>query len=223
MQYYLSKYVGKYRIMAEIDQSTGDFCRDKRGNFNNENDIYIKCVDGIRVWYIGGDVLQVYIPSKRKGENLLKTFKKENVYSLIFDTETTDEEMLFKVNDGDLENIISYLKPYTNGASIQPFSPRNLKQGNKQQVKCLNSAQIEDFATISARIPSDGKFLLVQLNRQFIESILCEKLKMNRKEIMDEIKSLNMKQADYFCHKGFWNEYIEFLNEEINIRYGNQT
>ena len=31
MNYYLRKYVGKYRVIAEIDQRTGDFCRDKSG------------------------------------------------------------------------------------------------------------------------------------------------------------------------------------------------
>lgn len=29
MNYYLKKYVGKYRVMTETDQTTNDFCKDK--------------------------------------------------------------------------------------------------------------------------------------------------------------------------------------------------
>ena len=58
--------------MSEIDQRTNDFCRDKNGELNNPNDIYIKCADGIKIFHYGGDVLKVYIPSLQKGHNIVK-------------------------------------------------------------------------------------------------------------------------------------------------------
>lgn len=78
MAYYLSKYVGKYRLKAEIDLRTNDFCRDKRGNLNNNDDIYITCAQGVRVYYYGHNVLEVYVPSTGKGRNIVRQICYEN-------------------------------------------------------------------------------------------------------------------------------------------------
>ena len=77
--YYLSKYVKKYRVKSEIDKSTNDFCRDKHGELNNPNDIYIKCANDIKVFHYGGDVLEVYIPSLGRGHNIIKAIAEEQL------------------------------------------------------------------------------------------------------------------------------------------------
>lgn len=215
MQYYLSKYLGKYRIVTEINQATGDFCKDKRGLFCNDTDIFIKCANDVRIWHYGGDILQVYVPAKRRGLNMIEAIKEK-----AFDIETTDTELLFKIKDEDLDTVAKILKPMTNGANISPHSPRNLKREKKQQSIYMTSEQIEDFRGISARIPKEGKFLLIQINKKFIESFLSEKLGVTVKEISEEIKKLNIKQADYFCRCGYWDEYIKFLTGEVDKVYG---
>lgn len=73
MNYYLSKYVGKYRVVAAIDKNTNDFCRDEYGNLENDQDIWIKCANNIKVFYYGKSYLKVYIPSLGKGRNIIKT------------------------------------------------------------------------------------------------------------------------------------------------------
>ena len=72
MNYYLHKYVGKYRVKAAIDQSTNDFCRDEHGNLENNMDVWIKCANGIKIFHYGGSTLQVYIPSIGRGINIIK-------------------------------------------------------------------------------------------------------------------------------------------------------
>lgn len=216
MNYYLKKYVGKYRVIAEIDQRTGDFCRDKSGNYCNNNDIYIKCFKGTRIWYIGNRVLQVYIPSIKRGNNILKKIDPKYV----FDIEQTDEETLFKVKDKDIENIIEFLKPQTNGASISPFSTKNLKREKQPFVEVVNHTQNAVYEEIKAFLPKEDKLLIGQWNRCFIADFLTQKLEMNVDEIKADIKQKNMKQKDYFCHVGYWNEYVDFLKKEINNRYG---
>lgn len=220
MEYYLSKYVGTYRIMAEIDQKTNDFCRDKRGIYCNDNDIYIKCTSGAKIWHYGKDVLQVYIPSKRKGENLIKTFTKDGVINLIYDIEFTDLETLFKVKDDDLKRIINYLKPQTNGAKITPFSSRNLKKDNKSKIRYITDEQEEILSGVFSELSNEEKILIIKFNKKFIDDILCNKLNTTSKKITEEIKSMNTKQADYFYFKGYWNEYIEFVKKEINKAHG---
>ena len=48
----------------------------------------------------------------------------------------------------------------------------------------------------------------------------AKKLVMSADEIKADMKQKNMKQKDYFCHVGYWNEYIDYLKKEINNRYG---
>ena len=219
MNYYLRKYIGKYRVITEIDQSTGDFCRDESGNYCNNNDIFIKCFKGTRIWYIGNRILQVYIPSIKRGNNILK--KIDSKY--VFDIEQTDEETLFKVKDKDLENIIDFLEPQTCGASISPFSTKNLKKDKQPFVEVVNHTQNAVYEEIKASIAKEDKLLIGQWNRSFITDFLTKKLRMSIDEIKVDIKQKNMKQKDYFCYMGYWNEYIEYLKKEIENRYGCTT
>lgn len=216
MDYYLRKYVGKYRVSTEIDQSTGDFCRDESGNYCNNNDIFIKCMKGTRIWYIGNGILQVYVPSIKRRNNILKKIDPKYV----FDIEQTDEETLFKVKDKDLENIIEYLEPQRNGASISPFSTKNLKRDKQPFVDVVSKAQNAVYEEIKASIAKDDKLLIGQWNRSFIADFLTQKLGMSIDDIKTDIKQKNMKQKDYFCHVGYWNEYIEYLKKEIDNKYG---
>lgn len=217
MNYYLRKYVGKYRVITEIDQSTGDFCRDESGNYCNNNDIFIKCFKGTRIWYIGNRILQVYIPSIKRGNNILK--KIDSKY--VFDIEQTDEETLFKVKDKDLENIIDFLEPQTCGASISPFSTKNLKKNKQPFVEVVNHTQNAVYEEIKASIAKEDKLLIGQWNRSFIADFLTQKLRMSIDEIKVDMKQKNMKQKDYFCHVGYWNEYIEYLKGKVKEKYGN--
>lgn len=219
MNYYLRKYVGKYRVITEIDQSTGDFCRDESGNYCNNNDIFIKCMKGTRIWYIGNRILQVYIPSIKRGNNILKKIDPKYV----FDIEQTNEETLFKVKDKDLENIIDFLEPQTCGASISPFSTKNLKRDKQPFVEVVNPMQNAVYEEIRGFMPQEDKLLIAQWNRSFIADFLTKKLRMSIDEIKVDIKQKNMKQKDYLCCMGYWNEYIEYLKKEIENRYGCTT
>lgn len=73
MYNYIAKnYVDKFRVKAVIDQRTNDFCRNAKGELDNNNDIYIVCENGIQVHHWGGNMLWVYIPSIMRGHNIVK-------------------------------------------------------------------------------------------------------------------------------------------------------
>ena len=95
----MHKYVGTYRVKSEIDQRTNDFCRNDKGELENNQDIYIKCAKGIRIYHYGGGILLVYIPSKGRGRNIIKN---ESIKDFIFDIEETDSEVLFKFKDKNM-------------------------------------------------------------------------------------------------------------------------
>jgi hypothetical protein len=76
--YLIKNYKDKYNLMAEVDKSTNDFCRDKDGNLDNYSDIWIECQGNCRVFHFGGNVLQFYSPSLGRGHNILK-----NIYNSI--------------------------------------------------------------------------------------------------------------------------------------------
>jgi hypothetical protein len=249
MNYYLSKYVGKYRVKADIDQSTNDFCRDSNGNLENNMDIWIKCANGIKIFHYGGSTLQVYIPSIQRGRNIIRSiykdfinpdntkieekdieredgvqitresitildtdlFKKDIKNSrFIFDVEETDEEVLFKVMDKNLDKIIDRLKPQTSGASIRPFSNRNLPKNTNYP---YTSEQEMAYNSIIENL--DNKLEVGRLNNRFLEDVICKKAGRDLTFIKAEIKKKCMKVKDYIYDEGYENEYLEYLKKNL--------
>jgi mRNA degradation ribonuclease J1/J2 len=113
--YLIDKFKGKYSLQAEIDKSTGDFCRDKNGNLENYNDIWIECYGKGRVFHYGKNVLTYYCESKQRGKNIITAIN-ELDKDLIFDIEETDSEVLFKFKANNIEKIEQFIKPKTTSA-----------------------------------------------------------------------------------------------------------
>ena len=124
--------------------------------------------------------------------------------------------MFFKVKDKDLSKIINLLKPQTSGASISPFSPKNL---HKEKYQYTNE-QIRLYKEITDVIPESDKLLIGKLNNLFFSNILCKKLRMKIDEIKVDMKKEQLKMKDYIYAKGYEKEYLEFLRKEIYNRYG---
>ena len=75
---YLMKYKGKYRLKAPYDLNTNNFSRKLNGNYE-DIDVYISCSNGIKVFYAGKGILELYIPSLQRGHNILKQLYYENI------------------------------------------------------------------------------------------------------------------------------------------------
>ena len=88
--------------------STNDFPRKLNGNLE-DIDCYIDCLHGNRVFHYGRDILQAYIPSLGRGHNIIRAINETNP-SIIFDTEETDSEVLFKFKYCNSDKIIPLLK-----------------------------------------------------------------------------------------------------------------
>lgn len=175
-------------------------------------DIYIKCAKGVKIFHYGRDVLQIYVPSIKRGNNILNKIEQ----SIVFDIERTDFEVLFKIKDRDLNKIIDILQPQTSGANISPFSSKNLP---KRKESVLSSNQIEVYRSVIEKIPKDDKLVINQLNRLFLNNYVTKKLKLSSDEISAEMKKEQLKIRDYIYYKGFEKEYLDFLQKEISSRY----
>ena len=211
MSSYLSKYVGQYRVVAEVDQNTNDFCRDMRGNLCNDDDVYIKCKKGIKIFHFGRGVLQVYIPSLKRGNNILKAIEEESGSEFIINIERTDSEVLFKIKDKHLSNIIRHLNPVVTGANISPFSTKNLPK--KKNI--LTEEELEEYKKIVEPIIKTNPLIIRTTNIEFSKKI-GKRLKMNEGQIIADAKKEMVSLRDYFYLKGFKEEYLKQLKMKVH-------
>jgi len=91
MSGYMIKYVGKFRVNADIDLATNDFVRIKRGESKGKldpsfDDFYIKCKGGGKNYDTGGkirhfqsNILLYYCPSTARFKNILKKIYQDKI------------------------------------------------------------------------------------------------------------------------------------------------
>lgn len=232
MNYYLSKYVGKYRLKAIIDPYTNDFLRDYDGEFET-GDIYIKCNNDIQIKYYGKGTLICYVPSVMRGHNILKKmatelgfdletygnpFNYEKLYDDLISTKTlsyvseTDEEMVWKFKDKYLELMFKFITPQTYGASISPFSPKNLSTRDYE----IDSKDAKEYSDIMNSLDQKGKLAIGRFTVKFIKEVIPQnhrKYKNKDMEILMRKEQLRGKEYIHFI--GFWDEFIKYIKREL--------
>lgn len=235
MSYLISKYKGTYRLMTEFDKSTNDFPRDLNGTFG-DNDIYIKCSNKVKVFYVGKGIMECYIPSLGRGHNMLIKLSKEllNIDSSeFFKEETTsvdydklyqclidnniilnviesDSEVTFQFDNKLMEVIMPILQPSTSGANISPFSSKNLP-------KCsyiIPSEDLEAYKIISGKLDATDTLKLGHITNKFIKEMATRS--KNYDKIKVEMKKNCIKGKEYIHFSNKWKEYIKYLETEVN-------
>lgn len=112
--------------------------------------------------------------------------------------------------------IIHLLKPQTSGASISPFSRRNLSIGKGTNKYQYTNAQIEEYKKITDVLNKKDILVISRINDRFLAEIVCKKLKNNIQDIKSDMKKKQLKTKDYIYFMGFEKEYLRFLKEEID-------
>lgn len=197
-RYLKDKFMGKYRILAEYDQSTNDYIRDEKLNLDPSfGDLYIPCKNGGRVNHLERNNLQFYIPNLRKGRNIITKIAEAGMSDLIHDVVETDSEITFIFKSEYLNKLDKVLKPRTSGAGISPFSVKNLPKDHYKipsNDKEKYTKMIEDY--------TDSFSKLGKISREFVrKNNLKSDVRIGSKELI---------------HKsGKWDEYLEFLKERI--------
>ena len=232
LSYYLSKYVGKYRVKSIIDPITNDFPKDFEGNYESY-DTYIKCNNNIQIKYYGKGLLSCYVPSVGRGHNILKgvatelgldlnsygkQFNYEKLYDDLIDAKVisyiteTDEELLWRFKDKYLELMLKFITPNTSGASISPYSPKNLPIREYD----IPDKDIEEYRQILDSLGKKNMWILAKSTTRFIEEVVPEKHRKYRNKDMEALMRKEQLKGKEFIHfSGFWNEYIEYLKGEL--------
>lgn len=238
MSYYLSKYVGTYRVKSDIDMFTNDFPRDPLDRIE-QNDVYIACNKGSKIYHYGHGVMVAYVPSLGRGRNILKSIGKslgldiESYYlesskikqfdyerfykeleeqEIVFNIEETDSEVLWNFKDKNMNQVAPFLKPLTSGSSISPFSTRNLP-------KCKYSIpleEMEEYREITDRVPKEDILLIAKATRSFISEYLPNKYKEYAKVDMNKLMKKKCLKGKEFIHSlGVWSDYIKYLTKLV--------
>ena len=204
MNYLIKKYKGVYRLHTPIDQRKNVFPREIDNKYA-ENDCFIDCQFGNKVFHYGRDILQAYIPSLQRGHNIVKMIDP----NIIFDTEETDSEVLFKFKYVNSDKIIPLLKPKTSGAGISPFSSKNLP-------KTVYKIPDEDFIkykNIVSKIPQNEILRITHTSNDYLKSLVTKKNTWENIQADMRLKGLKLKE--YLHSIGKWDEYIKYLEENL--------
>ena len=201
------RYKGTYRLRTPMDEKTHNFPREYNGQFA-ENDIYIDCQKG-KIFHYGKAILQFYTNSLGRGRNIVKAINNDLGENIIHNIEESDSEVLFRFHSKYMEQLEPYLKPKTNGASISPFSTKNL-------LKTKYVIPDEDLVVYKELVQKLGQNRIIELTHKtndYIKSIATKKNPLDRIKADMALKGLSGK--NYIHSIGKWEEYIKYLEDNL--------
>jgi hypothetical protein len=209
---YLLKYKGTYRIKAAIDLRTNDFPRDEKGNYA-DNDIYIDCKHGNQIYHYGGKELVAYITSIGRGRNIIKKLKEMGKEDTIIKVIESDEEVLIHFNVKDIELFAELLGARTSGASISPFSVKNLPSDkpkyNKYEVPTEHKEQYDKMISLLKEWVTKQGLGLGKAYDKFYKDFG----KSVKVDLIAEANKTNYKVVHIICQKGLLNDAVNWLSK----------
>lgn len=227
MNHYLMKFVGIYRVLPELDLETHDIPRNANGTIDEDwDDIYIACYHGGKISVYGHDtngrvLLTAYIPSLKRGHLIIKALDEKRIEYNNY--EETDEEILFRFKSKDIHVVAELMKAKTMGASISPFSVKNLPKSNVE----MPLEKIQEYKSVIADIQNDDALYIHHTTERFLADILEKRLRKSDKSFSYKIdmkkKCMARQTKEYIYTSGFWDEYLAYLKKEINRYYKNLT
>ena len=225
MSDFLKKYVNTYRVKAHYDKETNDFPRSYDGNIDDTfDDYYIPCQKGGEIKHISYTSNLAYYNEKISSvykilKDLIKhelgveaatradVDKNINKLKLVYNIDLMDGEGWFEFKAENMPTLAKFLKPYTNGKSISPLSPKNLpKAAYEIPAKDMNAYKklinsISDETVVKMRT-------INEINSNFKQDILD-------KGFLTEQRKMALGFREYIHAKGLWGEYIDYIKKAI--------
>lgn len=221
MSYIVDKFKGKYRILPEYDIETNDVPRNEDGSIaDGYDDLFITCSFGNKIYYYGHGKFVAYIPSLGRGRNIIK---KLNEMSFdYFDYRESDSEVEFKFKTADMDTVAELLKAKTSGATISPYSLKNFPKAKIT----IPQDDLNQYKEVISKVSKENLLKIHRYTQEFLENILQKKLKKQDKtfDYKSDMKKLKMARLskEYIYSKNFWDEYLNFLNQKVNVLLGFQ-
>lgn len=241
----INKYKGKYTLKCEYDQEKIEFNRKLNGTYEDVDVYMQCANKCKIFYYGNRGTLQFYCPSLSRGRNIVREIygrfiNPDNVErvvtnidgtnitrtsykikdhdtllvdcnnnELIFDIEQTDSEVLFKFKYKYIDTLEEILKPSTISCNRSPFSNKNLPKSDYT----IPDEDLEDYTRIVRDIPKEDLIQLVHISNRFINSMAKTQKQIDA--LKEEKKKLRMKPKELIHYKGKWNEYLQYIKEEI--------
>lgn len=206
--YLIDKFKGKYRLLVEYNRNTNDFNR-KLNDTYEDCDIYISCQHGNKVFYYGNSILEAYIPSLQRGNNILKAIKQINPNIILY-TQKGDSEVIFRFKYSDSDQVIPLLKPRTSGASISPFSSKNLPKSNYT----IPESDLTEYKSVISDVPKNELLSICHTSNNFIKTLITKQNPIEN--IKADMKLKGLKGKEYIHSIGQWGNYINYLRKELS-------
>jgi hypothetical protein len=209
---YLLKWKGKYRLKAPYDLRTNEFPRDEKGNFA-DNDIYIDCKYGNQIYHYGDKELVAYIPSIGRAKNIIKKLKEEGKEDFILKVIWSDEEALIHFHVKNIELFAELLGARTSGASISPFSVKNLPSNkpklNKYEVPAEYKEQYDKMISLLKEWVTKQGLGLGKAYEKFYKDFS----KFVKVDLVKESINNNYKVVHVICQKGLIKNAVDWLSK----------
>lgn len=129
--------------------------------------------------------------------------------NIIFAVEETDSEVLFKFKYTDIDKLESILNPSTIACNRSPFSTKNLPKSDYK----IPSEDLDIYSNIIKKIPKNELIKLVHISQEFMKK--KAKTKKQITALYAEKKKLGMKPKEFCHYKGWWGEYVKYVQESI--------
>lgn len=222
IEYGILTLIGKYRVKAEVDTYTNDFPRTESGNIDPSfGDFYIPCASKSKIVDAFNGNLGMYIPSTARGKNVRSALVEKYGEDIIWNYEETSAEAMFLFKLKDIAKIATIVKPSASGASIKPFSVKNLKKGTYTIPQSDSDIYEEVIGVLPKRnITMQGKervmvdgLLINKITKGFDSTI--QKTKGKKYNIDAERKLSGLKGKSFIHSIGLWDKFIEYLRNEI--------
>lgn len=208
MANYLMKYKGVYRLRTPIDEQKKTFPREYNGLFA-ENDVYIDCEKGTKIFHFGKQILQAYIPSLKRGHRIIDDIKSTFYDGILTNIEETDSEVLFNFNAKHLNDFEPFLKPKTSGADRSPFSTKNLPKAKYD----IPESDLTKYKNVTSSVPKEDIIKISHVTKSFLES-LCNK-KYPIEKLKEDMALKCLKSKEYIHSINKWDEYLEYLERNL--------
>lgn len=109
-----------------------------------------------------------------------------------------------------MNDLEKYLKPKTSGASISPFSSRNLPRNKSYNIP--NEANLE-YKEIVQKLGQKRIIELTHMTNNFLKSLVTKKNPWDM--IKADMALKGLKGKEYIHSIGKWNQYIKYLQDNI--------
>jgi hypothetical protein len=145
----------------------------------------------------------------QRGNNIIKAIQQINPNIILY-TQKGDSEVIFRFKYSDSDQVIPLLKPRTSGASISPFSSKNLPKSNYT----IPESDLTEYKSVISDVPKNELLSICHTSNNFIKTLITKQNPIEN--IKADMKLKGLKGKEYIHSIGQWGNYINYLRKELS-------